>query len=122
MSSHAPTTVMNVAPMRIPRVRSLSGMNSSPAITAPAKIASPPSSGVARSPGRALSAVDGADPARETGDDRRQQRSRGEGHEEAVEGVALHVAGEDRRVGGWQGASVGGEWGLPGALAGTSNT
>ena len=38
---------MNVAPMRIPRVRSLSGMNSSPAITAPAKIASPPSSGVA---------------------------------------------------------------------------
>ena len=47
MSSHAPTAVISAAAMRIPRVRSLSGRNAIPATSAPAKMASPPSSGVA---------------------------------------------------------------------------
>ena len=46
-SSMAPTRVISAAATRIPRVRSLSGMKMSAAISTPAKIARPPSSGVA---------------------------------------------------------------------------
>ena len=47
MSSSAPTMVISAAATRIPRVRSLSGMKTSAAISTPAKMARPPSSGVA---------------------------------------------------------------------------
>ena len=46
-SSSAPTIVISAAPARMPSVRWLSGRKSRPATSAPPKIASPPSSGVA---------------------------------------------------------------------------
>ena len=87
-------------------MRSLSGMKMSAAISTPAKIARPPSSGVAslRQAAR-LHLVDGADAAREAGHERRQGGGRGERDEGGVERVELHSAAEDRRAGGAQGSS-----------------
>ena len=75
MSSSAPTIVISAAAARIPSVRWLSGRNSSPATSAPPKIASPPSSGV-RPAGQpdVLQLVHRADAPRETRRERRQRR------------------------------------------------